>query len=82
MTVDQTAAWIRDLSVCNGWDEANQYSQNFHQNGISGQLLKKITMSSLRFELCVLNHGHRVVIKSEIERLYPDVLREVSKEEK
>jgi len=39
MTVEQTAAWIKTLSLFNGWQEADQYSQSFKKNGIWGNLL-------------------------------------------
>jgi len=81
MTVEQTAAWIRSFCLFNGWDEAEQYSKSFHQNGICGRHLKKITMFSLKNDLGILNCGHRLDIKETIERLCPDALREVTRME-
>jgi len=76
-TVEQTAEWIRALSLANGWAEANQYSWSFYQNGIFGHQLEKITLGSLKNDLGIIKYGHRLAIVAEIERMYPPRKREV-----
>jgi len=74
MTVEQTAAWIRTLSLFNGWEEAYQYSQSFKKNNICGHLLWKLTIDSLKFDLGIEKYGHRLKIKVAIKHLYPRLL--------
>jgi len=71
MNVEQTAAWIRTLSLFNGWEEADQYYLSFQKNGIWGQLLWKLTLESLKSDLGITKYGHRLEIKVAITRLYP-----------
>jgi len=79
--VEQTAEWIRTLSLFNGWEEASQYSWNFYQNGIFGHQLAKITIDSLKYDLGIMKYGHRLQIMAEIERVYPGRQRCVGKVE-
>jgi len=81
MNVEQTAAWIRTLSLFNGWEEADQYSQSFQQNGIWGHLLWKLTLNSLKLDLGIKKYGHRLEIKVAIKRLYPSLLGQDGGEE-
>jgi len=76
-TVEQTAEWIRALSLTNGWAEANQYSWSFYQNGIFGHQLEKITVESLKSDLGIMKYGHRLAIVAEIERMYPILQRDI-----
>jgi len=76
-TVEQTAEWIRALSLANGWAEANQYSWSFYQNGILGHQLEKITLGSLKNDLGITKYGHRLAIVAAIGRMYPPRKREV-----
>lgn len=81
MTVEQTSAWIRTLSLFNGWEEANDYAQSFKQNGIWGYVLWKLTLDSLKFDLGIKKHEHRVQIKLAIKRLYPSLLGQDGEDE-
>jgi len=76
MTVEQTAAWIRTLSLFNGWEEAYQYSQSFKKNNICGHLLWKLTLDSLKFDLGIEKYGHRMKIKVAIKHLYPHLFEQ------
>jgi len=78
-SVEQTAEWIRTLSLSNGWEEASHYSLSFYQNAISGYQLGKITIESLKYDLGIAKYGHRLEIMAEIERVYPGLQRHVGK---
>jgi hypothetical protein len=78
MTIEQTAIWIRTLSLLNGWEEANQYSSSFRENDIWGHLLPKLTADSLKSELSIMKYGHRLEILLAIKCMYYGVCDEVA----
>lgn len=80
MNVDNTAEWIRNLGKINRWPEADAYAQSFRNNNISGYLLDKLKIGSLKSELGITKYGHRLEIMAAINELYSSVSREGDKE--
>jgi len=75
MTVQQRADWITELSVFNGWEEADWYSLSFQENRICGERLRRLTLDSLKWDLGIEKYEHRRKIMAGIERLYHGLLR-------
>jgi len=74
MNVEQTAAWVRTMGYCYGWEEAEQYEHNFRDNGIKGYLLESLTLQSLKTDLGISKYGHRLEIMMAIKRLFPKMV--------
>jgi len=51
-----------------GWEEARRYSQSFKTNEISGGLLTRLNVQTLRNELGIVKLGHRLEIIAAIEK--------------
>jgi len=71
MTVEQTAEWVRNLSIRNLWQEANEYARNFAEHKIGGYLLQKLTNKTLEEKLGIVKCEHRLKIMFAINCLFP-----------
>lgn len=75
MNVDDTAEWIRNLGKSKGWSEVHTYADSFRKNYITGYLLDKLTIGSLKSELGITKYGHRLEIMASINDLYSPASR-------
>jgi len=73
MNVEQTAAWVRSLVHFYGWEEAEEYENNFRGNGIKGHMLQSLTLNSLKSDLGIWKYGHRLEIMMAIRNLFPSM---------
>jgi len=80
MNVDNTAEWIRNLGKIKRWQEADAYAESFRNNNITGYLLDKLKIGSLKSELGITKYGHRLEIMAAINELYSTVSRQGEKE--
>jgi len=80
MNVGNTAEWIRNLGKIKRWPEADAYAQSFRNNNITGYLLDKLKIGSLKSELGITKYGHRLEIMAAINELYSTVSRQGEKE--
>jgi len=71
MTIEQTAFWVRTLGHINRWPEAEEYENIFRDNGIKGYLLQSLTNESLKSDLGISKHGHRMELMTAIKSLFP-----------
>jgi len=80
MNVGNTAEWIRNLGKIKRWPEADAYAQSFRNNNITGYLLDKLKIGSLKSELGITKYGHRLEIMAAINEHYSTVSRRGDKE--
>jgi len=69
MSVEQTANWIKTLSVGFGWYEAEYYANEFQFHQITGCFLQWLTDDQLK-QLSIRNSYHRAMILWNIRRVF------------
>jgi len=79
MNVEETAIWLEMVATFKGWTEGKAYAESFKTNGVTGDLLRYLTVKALRYELDILKLGHRLEIiaaisNSELTLLNPFVV--------
>jgi len=68
MSEEETAIWVEMIGSFKGWKEAKLYAQSFKINCITGNLLRYLSVKSLRSELNIRKFGHRLEILAAIEK--------------
>jgi len=66
MTVEQTAAWIHEISYSKQWNEAQLYAKSCIENQITGRRLIEMNIYSLATFLKIRKLGHRLDIMEAI----------------
>jgi hypothetical protein len=69
MSVEQTANWIKTLSVGFGWYEAEYYANEFQFHQITGRFLQWLTDDQLK-QLSIRNSYHRAMILWNIRQVF------------
>jgi hypothetical protein len=62
MNLESTEEWIGNLGKSKGWSAVDTYADNFRDHSINGYIFDRLKVESLKSELGIQKHGHRMEI--------------------